>query len=439
MPKHELAIPSATEIKKHVMTALARYWPKGQDSLSTLPVSLQTEVTLQLPLKLIEVHLPDWASTCSVNNALLIPQEIAPADKDWRKVDWWLCAFLLLEGWHERLWEQKHGPIHSYSARLKNWDERMWQHAWVNRIALFLRLWAAKTEGVPSEHLLGPLPKTEFLMTHDVDAIAKTGPIRIKQGVFNLVNAVRAAGTGNIQTAARKAVKAWRFVFSQDDWWTLDALLETEVRHQLHARYHFYADQRSKTVKQWLFDPGYDINNFRVRSFLSKLTNAGATIGLHPSFDSWQSPQLIQQQKANLETSSTQSCHSCRQHWLRFSWHDTWAAQEQAGIDNDTTLMFNDRPGFRNSAAVNWHPWNYAKGTANELTALPTIIMDSHFYDYHQYETSDQRHNAMLHWIAECQIVGGQAALLWHPHTLTEDYGWGEGFQHLVSIIPGAR
>ena len=32
-------------------------------------------------------------------------------------------------------------------------------------------------------------------------------------------------------------------------------------------------------------------------------------------------------------------------------------------------------------------------------------------------------------------MLGGQAAVLWHPHTLTKDYGWSNGFSELINLI----
>ncbi len=43
----------------------------------------------------------------------------------------------------------------------------------MNRIALFLRRWAAREQGMSEEDLFDSLPKAEIILTHDVDAIAK--------------------------------------------------------------------------------------------------------------------------------------------------------------------------------------------------------------------------------------------------------------------------
>lgn len=434
MPESRLRLPSPDVIRQHVLVALRRYWPTGQAAVAALPVRVESGTKLDLPLQMMAMRLPEWSNACGVGGEILVPKEACKTEGDWRQVDWWLAAFLLLECWHERVWEERHGPIHSYSLRLKGWDERVWQRAWVNRIALFLRLWAAQIGSKPAEQLFGPLPAPEFLMTHDVDAVAKTLPIRIKQGAFNLANALRALAKRDLSAAGARVAQSRRFLFDRDDWWTLDALLGLERRHHLRARYHFYADRRPKTPKRWLFDPDYDVASPKVRGFLQKLEASGAEVGLHPSFDSWNAADSISEQKTYLEAAAGRPCTVCRQHWLRFSWNESWRAQERVGIREDTTLMFNDRPGLRNAAALAWHPWQSEPGVMHQLVALPTVIMDSHFYDY-QAMTPEERREVMEHWVTECRVVCGQVAVLWHPHTLTADYGWGEGFEELVAMI----
>ena len=60
--------------------------------------------------------------------------------------------------------------------------------------------------------------------------------------------------------------------------------------------------------------------------------------------------------------------------------------------------------------------------------------MDSHFYDYQQIDEA-QRRRQIAAWVKECQDVHGQMSVLWHPHTLSEDYGWDQGFNDLLSVI----
>lgn len=434
MPVDAITLPNAERIRAHVLAALGRYWSADPKRVASLSVEQKSSVAAICgPLRLVEVPLPDWATHCGVEGALLVPAEAAAEAGTWQHTDWWLAAFLLLEAWHERVWECDHGPIHSFSFYLKGWDERAWQHAWVNRIGLFLRQWAIQQAGDGGADRIGPLPKIQIHMTHDVDAVAKTLPIRLKQGAFNLFNAAQSVRRGQFRQTAARLRQASRFLLGQENWWTFDQLQQWEADSGIRATYHFHADAQPKTLKRWLFDPGYDITSPRLETLLRQLAAQGHSIGLHPGFETWQDSEQIAAQRNCVEQSGGVQVTHCRQHWLRFSWLTTWLAQQTAGLTQDTTLMFNDRPGFRSSSALAWHPWHTASAAALNLTALPSVFMDSHFYDY-QPMTPAARQIAMRYWLQECHSVGGEIAVLWHPHTLTTDYGWSDGFGDAVKL-----
>ena len=434
------ALPQPSQIRSHVLSALARYWPAGGIPISALSLQvMQPQPAISLPLRLQQVAVPLWAADAAVEGQLLVPLEAIPASTQtsadtWRSVDWLLAAFLLLEGWHERLWEHQHGPIHSYSLCLTSWDQRAWQHAWVNRIGLFLRQWAIQRDGLIAEQQMGALPEAEIRMTHDVDALRKTLPIRFKQGAFNLFNAARALRQGHCAVAVKRLRQAKRFFFGRENWWVFDRLIALENQTRITATYHFYADPRSKTLKRWLLDPSYSIEELAQSGLLHRLKQSGHHIGLHPGFDTWQSAIQIAAARDQLQQATNCTIAHVRQHWLRFSWRETWNAQASAGLKQDTTLMFNDRPGYRTSSALAWQPWNPTANAAHPLTALPTVLMDSHCYDY-QPMSADQRQQSIQHWIGECQAVRGQIAVLWHPHTLSDDYGWSQGFNDTIAIF----
>ena len=438
MRPEEPCLPSSSVIRAHVLGALHRYWAKSAGLVEALPVTGQKQFAkIDGPLRLVLIKVPAWAASAAVDGHLLVPQEAvkseAGSNHDWQQVDWWLAAFLLLEGWHERVWEARYGPIHSYSYKLADWDERVWEHAWVNRIALFLRAWAVKYQSA-GEQQLGALPKTEILMTHDVDALRKTVPIRLKQGAFNLFNVARAVRKRDMTAAKDRLRQAYRFLFGQEDWWCFDQLLEAEKQANVSAVFHFHADHRRRNLKRWLFDPGYNVDAPACRDLLQQLREAGHEIGVHPGFDAWQDPGLIEGPRDILERVAQSPVTHCRQHWLRFSWRETWIAQTRAGITHDTTLMFNDRPGYRTSSALSWRPWDPASKKTEGIIVRPTVLMDSHCYDY-QPMTAEQRLQSIRHWLGECQTVRGQVAILWHPHTLSEDYGWLEGFQDTLNVL----
>lgn len=430
----DLMLPPAEVLRAHVQDALSRYWPSGTPPVAQLPVAVAPAVEIEGPLSLTSVTLPDWAGACGVDGALLVPEEACVAGDNWAQVDWWLAAYLLLECWHERVWERNHGPIHSYSFRLRGWDERAWQRPWVNRIAMFLRTWAARTADGVESTAINSLPGPDFMMTHDVDAVRKTLAIRLKQGAFLLVNAGRAALRGDAVGMLRGVGRAMQFMLAQEDWWMLDEVLGMEARAGVRSVFHFYAEVGPKSLRKRLFDPSYDLAEPRLNRFIRESRQRGFIVGLHPGFESWSSDAAIREQRQILADNGGGEVTHCRQHWLRFGWDATWRAQASAGIRHDTTLMFNDRPGFRNSAAIAWRPWNPDNGRPHDLVVTPSVLMDSHLFDY-QALSGSERISTIDGLLSEVRVVSGQAAVLWHPHTLTSDYGWRAEFRHLLDGV----
>ena len=316
---------------------------------------------------------------------------------------------------------------------MKGWDSRVWDRAWVNRICLFLRNWYSKHFGTDN-NFFGHLPKPELILSHDVDAVCKTHPIRIKQSAFHIFNSLNLLLKFKISDSIKKLTKGIKFFLSNENWWVFDRLLTIEKSSGVTAVYNFYSDIRSKNFKRWLMDPGYDLKSDRLKSLLRQLKDAGHEVGLHPTYDAWDDSELLEEQKKILEESLGSKVTHCRQHWLRFSWKDTWRCQTNAGLQQDSTLMFNDRSGFRNSCATNWKPWNQLERKAHRIKCSTSVMMDSHLFDYNNFN-SDERNNYMRSWIKECREVAGKTYLLWHPQTLTKDYGWETSFRSLIQEL----
>jgi hypothetical protein len=160
----------------------------------------------------------------------------------------------------------------------------------------------------------------------------------------------------------------------------------------------------------------------------------GWVIGLHQSFKAWAHSEAILAERIRVEHALEAPVLTCRQHWLRFSWKHTWLAQQSAGLELDSTLGFNNRPAFRNGAAIQFHPWDFISEQPMNLAALPMVLMDSHLYDYVDL-TATQRHHQMAYWLDEVRAVHGTATIIWHQRVMSNDYGWGNGYETLLSMI----
>tara|TARA_B100000242_G_C43055458_1_gene493948 strand:+ start:1276 stop:2490 length:1215 start_codon:yes stop_codon:yes gene_type:complete len=403
MKKNLLTIPSSEEIKSHMIKSLEKYWPDKnyKKKLMNLPIK-QTKIKfLKLPLSCTFIDLPDWANKHGLSDKILVPNE-AILKKNWKNIDWWYASFLLLESCHEREFEKKYGPIHSYSYHLKNWDKRVWEKAWVNRIAIFLRIWVKEEN--PRINL-PPISKTEIRLTHDLDAISKTLPIRIKQSLRYLYNF--------------EFKKALEFFFKKEDWFIPSKLIKLENNLAPKPIINIHAKDKFRGPLEWLLDPSYKISDKKLKNILKKLIYNGWMIGLHPSFFSWKSSKKIRKEKLRVEREFGIKVLSIRQHWLRFSWEKTWHAQASAGIKMDSTLMFNDIPGFRNSAVIDFISFYSYQGPI----IRSTVFMDSH------------KDNYLGDLIDEIKLVNGNADLLWHTHTLNEDYGYFKSLRFAIKRI----
>lgn len=426
--------PAALAARSRIVDAALVYWTQGADRLATLPVPAAWRPAQEvLPPALEPVLLPEWASDVGVTGALCVPAwAVRPGESAaWTRCDWWQAAAWFLDGAAERAYEARQGSIASYSSRLAGWDSRLWDRAWVNRIAMFLRRWAARAVN-QDEQALGPFPRSRLTMTHDLDAVTKTFAIRSKQTAFAAVNILRLLGRGEMSQARRRVACGVRFALSTPSYNLLRRA--TELAEGRRGVIYVFAGGSRTTVAKRLLDPSYSLTPDVVRD-LTSLGRDGWTIGLHPSIDAWKDPEALRHARTRLEAALGTPVHDCRQHWLRFSWSGTWAAQQEAGFLRDSSLGFNDRPGFRTAAALEYRPLGSTRDERSLLTT-PLMLMDSHLYDY-GLVADEQRAAAMSTWTREVQAVGGTAAVLWHPHTLAPDYGWEPGLRQLVSLMSG--
>jgi len=424
-----------------IVGALSGYWPKNPSAVETLPVASRRLAPTTLA-DLADVRLPPWARECGVNGVIPVPRTALGAalpdssEGAWPDVDWWAAASWYLSGAAERAHEETHGPIHSYSYRLGPVDPRAFEHAWVNRIGLWLRRWAAREAGRDEDDLLGPRPRARLHLTHDIDAVNKTFAIRFKQSAFRGFRALRLGLRGELRRARTVARSAADFAFRDGVFDRIEDVARADEAAGHRGLFFVHARRDRRGPLDALLDPGYSLRSPGLGERLRDLKARGHEVGSHPSYSSWNDARRLAEERESLERVVGGEVRACRQHWMRFSWSRTWTAQEQAGFSLDSTLGLNDRPGFRVGAALRHRPWNPRAGRPHALEVLPLMVMDSHLYDYAELDP-EARGMRLRHFVDEVRAVSGEAAILWHPHTLSADYGWEEGFKEALEVVGG--
>ena len=282
--------------------------------------------------------------------------------------------------------------------------------------------------------MFGPAPRGRILLTHDVDAVRKTSAIRIKQAAFHCFNALRRAASPASRSRAGESLRrASTMLFRRESYFQFAQIASAE---RLASRRSIFNVCAPGQPRRWLMDPSYDIESPRLRRTLSTLHLEGWGVGVHPSYDAWRDPAEIRGQMERIAAAIGHRPVVGRQHWLRFSWRDTWRAQERAGLQLDSTAGFNDRPGFRLGSALVARPWlrGSTEGPADTLQVVPMVLMDSHLHDYGDLDQTT-RHDAIRGWMSEVAFVGGAVSVVWHQRVFGNDYGWGESYHDLLGVI----
>lgn len=417
----------------HALCAGKRYFRAGISEVLKWPFSSCSGAP---ELKLVDVPLPPWAAEFGVGSPPSIAVDAATVANGtgpaYARCDWPRALALHLDGWLERSLEDKAGPIQSYSFRLPSEWLPAYDRAWVNRIYLFIRRWIAHETGRDEISLFGPMPTARFTLTHDVDALQKTLPLRLKSSVMSGIAVIRHFADGQFSKAWHRTGSALKYATTNSNFWLFDEICQAEAERGFRSIFMFADRPRGSGLVSWLIDPDYRASEPLVSAVMKRLGAEGWQIGIHPGFKTWKDPKALAETRQRISAAAGQEIGLCRQHWLRFSWADTWKAQEAAGVRLDYTLGFNDRPGLRNGAALCFRPWDRKSDTSMDIEVMPTLLMDSHFYDY-SFPADPAK--AMSPWIDEVIAVGGEASLLWHTQTMHDDYGWGSGYFALLDML----
>lgn len=182
------------------------------------------------------------------------------------------------------------------------------------------------------------------------------------------------------------------------------------------------------------FDKNLSIKQ-RKQQQIIKETMAWADIGLHPSYPSFNRPDIIHREIKSLKEVTNKKINQSRQHYLRFQIPDTFRYLSKAGVSKEYSVGFADSIGFRGGTCTPFRFYDLPIERMRSIKLYPLAAMDSTLKHYYN-ASPEEAFTKLKNIINEVKKVNGTFISLWHNssfHKINNMEGWDEVFKKMIN------
>ena len=270
-------------------------------------------------------------------------------------------------------------------------------------------------------------------LTHDVDTPWKWTPTGLRGAAARAKSDVL---RGRVRSGLRetRALAGWPFHKARgtDPFWSFDRILADERRCDASSTFFVMADHAHE-----LDGPSAESYEQLRPRLVETLLDGAAEVGLHSSYSAADDGTRLAAEKIRLEQLAG-PVRGQRYHFLRLDPDRNLAHVEAAGFAYDSTLGFNDAPGFRAGIAHPFRPWNLERDEPRGIVEVPLAAMDVTLSAERYLDLSarqaEARLRTLLDWAAE---HGGGFAVLWHSEQYDSaiNPGWDRLYRRFMEDV----
>lgn len=274
--------------------------------------------------------------------------------------------------------------------------------------------------GAPDEGWCGG--RFAVALTHDVDVVWRW----TRRGVKGAFWRARRGDLRQLGDLARLPVHKLR---GTDPWWRFRELVEAEAERGVRSTFFVLGGHAAP-------EDGPDWGPLRAW-LVETLRDAGAEIGLHPSYRASDDPGRLGAEKRALEGLAGPVL-GARFHYLRLDPHRNLAPLAELGFRYDASLGYADTLGFRAGIARPFRPWDHERGRPADLVEIPTIAMDATLAEPHYLGLDPARAEARLETLLDRLAgYGGACAVIWHTERFdpATARGWDRLYFRLIDSV----
>lgn len=254
-------------------------------------------------------------------------------------------------------------------------------------------------------------------VSHDVDAPSRYG-FRSARGLVRAMggDVLKRRDFGSAALAPWVRLRTRERLHPADGYNRFDWIMDQSERHGLRSAFYFICGRTDAE-----HDADYEPEHPAIRHLMRRIHERGHEIGLHPSYGTYQKPQLIRQEAGRLrkvmaEEGIRQAAIGGRMHYLRWEQPTTLQAWSDAVLTYDSTLSYADRPGFRCGTCFEYPAFNPVTQQALPLRVRPLVAMECTVMAprYMGLGTGEAALAKFDQLKSACHAVGGNFTLLWH-------------------------
>lgn len=291
-----------------------------------------------------------------------------------------------------------------------------------------VNIWSNYLEQVLKTHFpgLNTIKQTyQFIPTYDIDSAWAY----LHKGLYRSLGAyVRDLLVGDFdEMSNRTSVLRGK---SPDPFDTFALQLSLQEKYQLRPIYFILFAGYAQ------YDKNISRRNPAFRQLIRHLADY-ATIGIHPSYASFDNKTLLKQEVHALSEVLHEEILHSRQHFLRMNLPATYHRLIDLDITDDYTMGYASQPGFRAGIANSFPFYDLDHDVATKLRVNPITLMDGTLRDYLNLEPGQAIEQAKQ-LIEEVKNVGGTFISLWHNETMSDAKRWIGWNKLYVELIENA-